>query len=207
MSYWDQLAATYTNLWELDTPEGRVELDRLRHIFRRHAIASVNMQVLDIACGKAAILPLLLERIGPGGQVIGLDVSRGMLAGAHESSRSIGMAPPHWLICADGHHLPVAAASLDLVIVFNALPHFDDRFRLFSEVARVLRPDGHFTIMHSQNRRELDEMHASLGFAMEQSSLPTAAQFSELLDQVGLVCTELIDNSSTDYFLLTASRG
>lgn len=75
---------------------------------------------------------------------------------------------PHWLICADGHHLPVAAASLDLVIVFNALPHFDDRFRLFSEVARVLRPDGHFTIMHSQNQHELDEMHASLGFAMEQ---------------------------------------
>ncbi len=205
MSYWDELAATYTNLWELDTPEGRVELDRLRHIFRRHAIATVNAQVLDIACGKAAILPLLLERIGPGGQVIGLDVSRGMLAGAHERSQSICMTTARWLICADGQHLPVAAASFDTVIVFNALPHFDDRVRLFREIVRVLKPDGQLTIMHSQNRRELDEMHASFGFVMEQSSLPTAAQFSELLGQVGLVCTELVDYNGTDYFLLTAS--
>lgn len=39
--------------------------------------------VLDIGCGTGLLLPFLVEWVGPGGHVIGIDASAGMLAVAH----------------------------------------------------------------------------------------------------------------------------
>ena len=57
----------------------------------RHRIAAIdllrlrpNASVLDVPTGTGANLPLLIERIGPSGRVVGVDASRGMLARARK---------------------------------------------------------------------------------------------------------------------------
>jgi len=53
---------------------------------RRRAVALLSLQrgetVLDVACGTGLSLPLLREAVGPGGRVIGVEVSPEMMAQA-----------------------------------------------------------------------------------------------------------------------------
>jgi SAM-dependent methyltransferase len=47
---------------------------------------------------------------------------------------------------ADATRLPVADASLDLVVAFDVLEHLDDDDAAVREVFRVLRPGGHYVV-------------------------------------------------------------
>lgn len=51
--------------------------------------------VVEMGCGTGANLPLLRERVGPGGTVIGLDVSTGVLARARERIDRAGWGNVH----------------------------------------------------------------------------------------------------------------
>src|SRR5687767_13079946 len=46
----------------------------------KHVPVEANWQVLDVATGKGAVLFPLAERVGPSGKVVGVDISKQMLA-------------------------------------------------------------------------------------------------------------------------------
>ncbi len=62
--------------------------------FRRHVVAVLELQsgetVVDLGCGTGANLPYLVEAVGPTGQVIGVDLSPGMLEQARERVQANG---------------------------------------------------------------------------------------------------------------------
>jgi len=55
---------------------------------RQETIGSLNLQpgqtVLDIACGTGRNFPLILEKIGPTGRLVGVDYTDAMLARARK---------------------------------------------------------------------------------------------------------------------------
>jgi len=61
---------------------------------RRETIDSLHLQagqtVLDIACGTGRNFPLILEKIGPSGKLIGVDYTSAMLARAQERVKREG---------------------------------------------------------------------------------------------------------------------
>src|SRR4026207_2394101 len=72
-------------------------------------------QVLDVACGRGAVLFPAAERVGPSGHVIGIDLADGM---AHETQREIerrelNQAEARQM---DAEHLTFPDASFDFVI-------------------------------------------------------------------------------------------
>lgn len=76
-----------------------------------------------------------LQALYPQALVIDLDWSEGMLAaGTHAASG----------ICADSHRLPLADASVDLILSNMMLPDCADPMAVFSEARRVLRNPGLF---------------------------------------------------------------
>lgn len=102
--------------------------------------------VLEVGCGSAPCARWLLAH---GADVVGIDLSAGMLAHALAAARATGLAPP--LVQADATALPFAAASFDLACsAFGAVPFVADSDRLLAEVARVLRPGGRwvFSVTH-----------------------------------------------------------
>jgi ubiquinone/menaquinone biosynthesis C-methylase UbiE len=93
--------------------------------------------VLDIACGSGRNLPLLLQEVGPGGRVVGVDIAPGML------TRSRSRAPEAELVEADvSEGLPFGDASFDAVVSSFGLSCVPRISPALDELLRVLRPDG-----------------------------------------------------------------
>ena len=90
-------------------------------------------KVLDAACGTGRWAKYLSER---GHSVIGVDESPAMLALARAK------APNVEFLEGDVRSLPVAAASIDLVVCSLALTHLPELDGVFAEFARVLRSGG-----------------------------------------------------------------
>jgi demethylmenaquinone methyltransferase/2-methoxy-6-polyprenyl-1,4-benzoquinol methylase len=92
---------------------------------------------LDLACGTGDLSRRLAGRY-PQGQIVGLDLSREMLALAAAQG-----SPAHLsYVQGDMHALPLATASCDLVTGSYALRNAPDLEQAIAEIARVLRPGG-----------------------------------------------------------------
>lgn len=89
--------------------------------------------VVDVAVGSGALVPALREAAGPSGRVVTLDRSLGML---RRSSASVPRAQ------SDAARLPLAVASVDVVVAAFVLFLLPDARRAVAEAARVLRPGG-----------------------------------------------------------------
>jgi ubiquinone/menaquinone biosynthesis C-methylase UbiE len=90
--------------------------------------------VLDAGCGTGW-LAAGLPRAVTGLSVIGVDLSRGMI----ERARAAGAWP---LLQADAQRLPLATASVDLIVTRGVLHHLPDVPAALTEWRRVLRPGG-----------------------------------------------------------------
>jgi ubiquinone/menaquinone biosynthesis C-methylase UbiE len=91
-------------------------------------------RVLDLAAGTGVLMRALGDR-HPDLDVVGLDLSRGML------SRAAGLR-----VQADAGRLPLASGTFDHVLCANAFHLFPTPKATLAEVRRVLRPGGLLTL-------------------------------------------------------------
>jgi SAM-dependent methyltransferase len=104
-----------------------------------------GMTVLDLGSGAGFDAFLALHRVGPTGRVIGVDMTDDMLKLARENAEKRGVTNVEFR---KGHieSLPVESGTVDYVIsncVINLSP---DKPAVFGEIARVLKPGGHFAV-------------------------------------------------------------
>jgi SAM-dependent methyltransferase len=124
IGYWDTVGATKTFTHPLN-------LRWLDGVAR-------DAQILDYGCGYGRTMAQLSDAGFT--EVTGADVSAALLArgrSARPDLRSHHIEKPP--------HVPVAAAAVDVVILFAVLtcvPDDADQAALIGEIARVLRPDG-----------------------------------------------------------------
>lgn len=89
--------------------------------------------VVDVATGSGALVPDLVRLAGPGGRVVALDRSLGILRRAPSTAARVQ---------ADAMRLPLATDSVDLVVQAFVLFLLADPDAAVSEAARVLRSGG-----------------------------------------------------------------
>jgi ubiquinone/menaquinone biosynthesis C-methylase UbiE len=115
-----------------------------RTFHRQNLLQMIDMvglegRILDNGCGTGILLDAARDRIPPAAQVIGLDISRGMLAKArHHHNR---------LVRGDATRLPFADAVFDTVFARSLLHHLPDREAGVREIARVLKPGGGLVVL------------------------------------------------------------
>ncbi len=98
-------------------------------------------RVLDVACGHGAALIPAARQVGPRGQVIGIDLSDGMVQGARSAIDHLGLTQAK-AVQMDAEHLEFSDASFDFVLCGFSLQFFPDLDHVLSEFRRVLRPAG-----------------------------------------------------------------
>lgn len=97
--------------------------------------------VVDIGSGAGTDLMVAARAVGPTGRAIGVDMTSAMLAKAARGAESAGLP---WVELREGSadRLPVADATVDLVISNGVINLAPDKDAVFREIARVLRPGG-----------------------------------------------------------------
>jgi SAM-dependent methyltransferase len=108
-----------------------------------HAIAGLKPgeAVLDLGCGGGFDCFLAARQVGPEGSVIGVDMTPGMVDKARKNAAT-GQTTNVDFRLGEIENLPVADASVDVIIsncVINLSPN---KPRVFREAHRVLRPGG-----------------------------------------------------------------
>lgn len=100
--------------------------------------------VVDIGCGAGFDTLLAAQQIGPEGRVIAIDMTEAMLAKTRAGA-ALGLRN---VDCRLGwaEELPIADASVDVVISNGVINLCPDKIAVMQEVQRVLRPGGRFQI-------------------------------------------------------------
>lgn len=115
---------------------------------------------LDVGCGTGLIAKPVANLVGQTGQVIGIDISPGMLELARRGApgnvnfQRLNAEPELWL----------RDASCDVVTFGDSLAYLQDPYRSLSEARRVLRPGGRIGI--SVHRRSLDTVAQQVFFGV-----------------------------------------
>lgn len=145
----DRIAPTYDVLNHTLS----ANIDRLwRRRVVRCVAAGAPRRILDLATGTGD-LALALARAVPGAQVLGLDLSEGMLDGARRKAVAAGLDARVLLERGDAEHLALADASVDAVTVAFGVRNFGDLECGLREMARVLKPGGRAVVLEFSTPR------------------------------------------------------
>jgi arsenite methyltransferase len=132
---------------------GMVErLERLyatRDVLRRRGLVHAALatepgdRVLDVGCGPGFYVAELLDRVGPGGSVVGIDVSADMLAVAAQRAEGHENVEFHE---GAATALPLPDESVDRAVSVQVLEYVEDIPGALREMHRVLRRGGRLVL-------------------------------------------------------------
>ena len=108
------------------------------------------LTVLDVGCGVGNYVMALSQRIGPGGQVIGLDAWPEGIKTLHQRAAERGMSQVLALLTDMQQGIPLEADSVDLCLlatVYHDLVQDDLSNEAISDIHRVLKPDGRLALV------------------------------------------------------------
>src|ERR687886_2210928 len=112
--------------------------------------------VLDLGCGAGTDLLVAAQMTGPAGRAIGVDMTPSMLARARASAREMGLdnVELHESLI---ESLPIADASVDVVISNGVIDLVPDKDAVFDEIHRVLKPGGRLQVADVIIHHEVSE--------------------------------------------------
>jgi arsenite methyltransferase len=148
--------------------------------------------VLDLGSGAGGDVLISARRVGPTGKAIGLDMTDEMLELARKNAAEAGASNVEFL---RGHieDIPLADASVDVVISNCVINLSGDKQAVLDEAARVLRPGGRFAVsdviadpdMDDATRADMAQWTGCIAGAL------TRNEFEQALTNAGLVDVEI----------------
>lgn len=134
-------------------------------------------KVLDLGAGAGIDVFLAANKVGPGGYVIGMDMTREMVEKANKTAKKYGYKNVEFRL-GEIENLPVEDNSFDVIIsncVINLSP---DKLRTYKEAFRVLKPKGRILIsdlvtegeLPEEIRRSFDAWAGCIAGAMEKGA-------------------------------------
>lgn len=144
--------------------------------------------VFDIGCGAGETLVQLAERVAPGGQVVGVDISDRLLGIAAARCAALDQIS---IVNADAQKLQSLIGPVDAVFSRFGVMAFAEPIAAFTNLRRLLKPSGRmaFCCWRALKDNELDRMPLSAaGFVLADDtpfSLSNPRYVRRLLQKAG----------------------
>jgi SAM-dependent methyltransferase len=148
--------------------------------------------VLDLGSGAGNDCFIARAITGESGKVIGLDMTPSMIEKARNNADALNFNNVEFRL-GDIEHMPITANRIDVIIsncVLNLVP---DKAQAFSEMYRVLKPGGHFSVsdivLHGNLPAEIQgaaEMYAGCVSGAIQKY-----EYLSMLEKVGFIDVEV----------------
>ncbi|MCI2429465.1 arsenite methyltransferase [Candidatus Acetothermia bacterium] len=153
--------------------------------------------VLDLGSGGGIDVFLAAQKVGPRGRAIGVDMTEEMVERARASAKKMDMTNVEFLL-GEIEALPIADASVDVVIsncVINLVP---EKARAFSETFRVLKPGGRLIVSDIVTRgRVADVMKSDLSaWASCLAGAIEDREYLKIISEAGFEQVEIIAHSA-----------
>jgi len=112
-------------------------------------------RVLEVGCGTGEVAQRARARVGPEGEVVGVDPSADMIAVARKKATRAGLTIDYRIAAIEA--LPFADGSFDVVLSSLMMHHLPDDLKAvgLAEVRRVLKPGGRLLIVEFMRPRGL----------------------------------------------------
>ena len=146
IQFFDRLAGS----WDADM----IRNEAVIRLILDNAGVGEGMSVLDVASGTGVLFPDYLSRNVR--RITGVDISPEMTRIAREKFQGNDRIE---LLCRDVETL-CPEEPFDVVMVYNAFPHFPDPARLIRVLSGFLRPGGRLSIAHGMSREAIDRHHS-----------------------------------------------
>jgi ubiquinone/menaquinone biosynthesis C-methylase UbiE len=100
-----------------------------------------RMTVVDYGCGPGSFSLAAAHRVGPKGQVYGVDIHPAAVRSVERKAAREGLPYLHGVLV-EGYATGLPAASADRVLLMDMIHMVPDRAALLREVHRLLKPEG-----------------------------------------------------------------
>ena len=116
-----------------------------------NAGVKAGVDVLDVACGTGVLFPDYLQR--GVASLTAVDIAPEMVKIARQKF------PQVKVLCGDVEQT-VFDQCFDVIMIYNAFPHFPDPARLIGRLARWVKPGGRLSVAHGMSREMLNHHHS-----------------------------------------------
>jgi len=194
---------SYQDFFPFDQLHGQ-GIEATREHLERAGIDS-SMQVMDLGCGVGGCSRIIAATRGC--RVTGVDLTPQYIEVARELTRRCELADRIEFRQADALDLPFAEATFDHVWCHNVTMNIQDKRKLVSEVARVLKRGGRFSCSEV-GQGPGGALIFPLPWATDSSTsfLVTPAMMRQELEEGGLRISEEIDLSEASIAFLREMR-
>ncbi|HSH00085.1 MAG TPA: class I SAM-dependent methyltransferase [candidate division Zixibacteria bacterium] len=132
--HFKNVASVYDSVRNTDPAVVRAIIERLPN-------GRAHNDIADVGCGTGRYSKVILTHLPTAGRFYCCDYSPAMLAECRRRMVKTAEGRRIYFSCTSAASLPLATRSLDGLVTFNAVHHFN-LGRFLAEAARVLRPDG-----------------------------------------------------------------
>jgi len=172
--------------WDNGCPAGlTAAISKIFAVARLHP----GSRILDVGAGTGILYPFFLK--AGAGAYTAVDSSPAMV------QRFKAKHPEAAVLEADYEKPIVFPEPFDVIMIFNAFPHFRDEEAVFRRSRSYLSAGGRLFICHSMNREALNAHHRDAGGTVAGDVLISDARMAGLYRKAGFTAVRV---ENTDHF-------
>ncbi|MDC7233432.1 MAG: methyltransferase domain-containing protein [Spirochaetales bacterium] len=151
---------------------------------------------LDLGSGRGSDVLRMAEQVGDEGFAYGIDLSDGMIRKAEKTAKKLGRKNVEF-IHSTLDSLPLKCGSIDLIISNCVLNHVADKAQTWSEIYRVLKTGGRFTVSDIYATEEVPPEYADDPVAVSEcwAGAVTRDVYMKLLEDAGFEHINVLEES------------